>query len=91
MAQMTVGIRELKVRLSSYVKQVKGGATLIITDRGKPVGQIMPIQPSLAARIHELSQTGLVSWSGRKLEPKSPVAQLEGRKTVAEVLLENRE
>lgn len=91
MTQMTVGIRELKIRLSSYVQQVKAGATLIITERGKPVGRIVPIKPTVEAQMQALLQTGLVAWSGRKLEPKTPLAQIQGEQTVADLLLEDRE
>jgi prevent-host-death family protein len=91
MTQMTVGIRELKARLSNYVQQVKAGATLVITEHGKPVGRIVPVQPSLEVRLHELRQTGLIAWSGRKLTRRSPAARLNGQKTVADLLLEDRE
>lgn len=44
MTEMTVGIRELKARLSNYTQQVKAGATLVITERSKPVGRIVPLR-----------------------------------------------
>ena len=31
-----VGARELKTRLGTYLHRVQGGATLVITDRGRP-------------------------------------------------------
>jgi len=88
---MTVGIRELKARLSHYMQQVRAGATLVITERGKPVGRIVPVRPSVEARAQELVQAGLVAWNGRKLAPIAPVAHARGRQTVAELLLEDRE
>ena len=42
MSEIRVGIRELKTRLSEYMRKVKAGQTVIITERGKPVGQILP-------------------------------------------------
>ena len=90
MTQITVGIRELKAQLSYYVQQVKAGTTLIITERGKPVGQIVPIKPSVEAQLQELVTTGLVAWSGRKLAPLTPPAQVQGSQTVAELLLDDR-
>lgn len=90
MTQITVGIRELKAQLSHYVQQVKAGTTLVITERGKPVGQIVPIKPSLEAQMQELVQTGLVSWSGHKLATLTPPAQNQSSPTVAELLLEDR-
>jgi prevent-host-death family protein len=91
MALTTVGIRELKARLSHYLQQVKAGATVVITERGQPVGRIVPAQPSLEERMRELEQAGLVSWSGRKFAPPEPVARTRGPKTVADLLVEERE
>ena len=90
MSHLTVGIRELKRQLSRYVRQIESGATVIITLRGKPVGRIVPLKPSLEARMQEVLQTGLVAWSGRKLAPIEPVAQTQGDRTVADLLLEDR-
>lgn len=91
MTQVTVGIRDLKARLSAHLQQVKAGATLIITERGKPIGRIVPLRPSAEARVRELAQAGLVSWNGQKLAPRPPVARSRGRKMVADMLLEDRE
>ena len=91
MSHVTVGIRELKRRFSRYVHLVESGATVIITLRGKPVGRIVPLKPSLETRMQEVLQTGLVAWSGRKLAPIEPVAQTQGDRTVADLLLEDRE
>jgi prevent-host-death family protein len=91
MTQMTVGIRELKTRLSNYMRQVKSGTTLVITERGKPVGRIVPLSPSVKTRVQELAQAGLIAWSGKKLAPMTPVARTQGRRTVADLLLEDRE
>lgn len=91
MAQMTVGIRQLKGRLSYFVDQVKTGATVVITERGKPVGQIVPVPQSLEARLHQLVEAGLISWSGRRLRTEAPQAAARGSRTVAELLLEDRE
>jgi prevent-host-death family protein len=91
MNEVTVGIRELKAQLSKYMQQVKAGATLVITERGKPVGRIVPVGASVEARIQELVQVELVAWSGRKVSPIDPVARTRGKRTVADLLLEDRE
>jgi len=91
MTEMTVGIRELKARLSNYMQQVKAGATLVITERGKPVGRIVPLSPAVVAWVQELVQAGLIAWSGHKLVPMAPVVRTRGRRTVAGLLLEDRE
>ena len=91
MEQTTVGIREFKARLSRYLRQVKGGATLVITERGKPIGRIVPIVAPIEDRMQLLMEAGTVSWNGRKLAPKGPVARARGDQTVASLLLEDRE
>lgn len=68
----SVGIRELKANLSSYVDQVKAGATVTITEGGKPVGRIVPMKPSLEDKLQQLADSGALAWSGRKLEPRTP-------------------
>lgn len=91
MSETSVGIRELKAQLSAYLRQVKKGATLVITERGQPIGRIVPLQPSLEGRMEQLATAGLVSWSGRKLGLREPVAVAHGGKMVSELLLEDRE
>ncbi len=90
MKQALVGIRELKTRLSRYVQEVKTGVTVVITDRGKPVGRIIPIGSSLEDRLRPLVDSQVLSWSGRKLAPQPPVARIRGSKTVGEMLIEDR-
>lgn len=91
MSQHTVGIRQLKEQLSHYVEQVKAGATVVITERGTPVGRIVPVAPSLEIRLQQLADAQLLAWSGRKLVPREPVVRSQGTKTVADLLLEDRE
>src|SRR5687767_6687909 len=38
----TVGIRELKDRLSEYIRQVRAGESVLVTDRGEVVAEITP-------------------------------------------------
>ena len=44
MVMKTVGIADLKARLSEYLKSVRKGRTLTVLDRDTPVAQIVPIQ-----------------------------------------------
>ena len=91
MTQTTVGIRELKAHLATYVRHVKAGGMLTITERGKPIVRLVPVNASPEERTRELMRAGLITWSGRKFLPQKPVARVRGKKTVAEILLENRE
>lgn len=91
MSQVTVGIRELKAHLSSYLRQVKSGASVVITERGKPVGRIVPISPVLEVRLQDLIEAGLADWSGQRLSPMTPVAHTRGKQMVSDLLLGDRE
>jgi len=37
-----VGIRELKARLSHYLRDVQGGEVVLVTDRGRVVAEVRP-------------------------------------------------
>lgn len=89
--QKEIGIRELKARLSSYLRQVRTGETIIITDRGRPIGRIVPIMQSTHDQLEVLRSAGLVDWNGETISQIDPVAQITGKKTVAEILIEDRE
>lgn len=91
MTQMKVGVRELKARLSAYLRHVRAGGTVVITERGKPIGRIVPESPSIEAQLEALSQAGLIAWSGKKLLLAKPVARIQGIRTVADLLLEDRQ
>ncbi len=90
MTQTTVGVRELQTHLNRYLQLVKAGETIVITEQGEPIGLLVPSHLPLEARMRALIQTGLVAWSGHKLAPITPVAKVRGRRTVADLLLEDR-
>lgn len=91
MSSTTVGVRELKAHLSAYLRRVKGGTTVVITDRGKPVGRIVPERASLEVRLEDLMQAGVIAWSGKRLAAAPPLARSRGPRTVSALLLEDRE
>ena len=43
MSNNLVGARELKARLGSYLRRVRQGQTLVVTDRGQPVAELRPL------------------------------------------------
>jgi len=69
MQSKTVGVREAKINLSKLLKNVQKGKEIIITDRGKPVGKIVPVPVnslSLAERINELERQGWIEPRKKK-------------------------
>lgn len=60
----TIGIRELKNRLSEVMRAVKGGAHVLVTDRGTVVAELMPpgratADPNLPIGLARLAQRGV--------------------------------
>jgi hypothetical protein len=45
----------------------------------------------LRERVEALRKTGMIAWSGRRLRPAKAVGKVEGEKTVADLVIENRE
>ena len=39
-----IGSRELKTRLGAYLRQVRDGATILVTDRGEPIAELRPLR-----------------------------------------------
>jgi prevent-host-death family protein len=78
--KQTVGSRELKTRLGSYLERVRRGETLIVTDRGEPVAELRPIEvPEDAAEAawQRMEAAGLVTRPKRRrrraLHPFEPL------------------
>ncbi len=91
MKERRMGIRELKSKLSQCVREVKMGATIIVTDRGRRVARIVQEADSLAERIDTLRNAGAIQWSGRRLGRAKPAARVRDKRTVAAIVVENRE
>ncbi|HEX7327395.1 MAG TPA: type II toxin-antitoxin system prevent-host-death family antitoxin [Casimicrobiaceae bacterium] len=91
MKPTVVSIRELKSQLSRYLRLTKAGETVEITDRGIPIGRIVPNSTPVVDRVTAIAQSGLLAWNQRKLGRRMPSARVRGKKTVAELLVEDRE
>ena len=90
MSERMVGIRELKSRLSECVRDVKRGATIVVTEHGRRVARMVPETASLDERLAALKHAGAILWSGRRLRGTRPDVRPRGRRTVADILVENR-
>jgi prevent-host-death family protein len=91
MTQVTVGIRDLKAQLSEYLRQVKAGETVIITEHGRPIGRIIPEPGSPEELIQRLIDRGELLWSGEPLPPIEPVGDNIGKTLVSDIISELRE
>lgn len=85
----TVGIRELRASLSRYLKRVRRGDIIDVTDHGEVVARIIPA--AVPENIAELLASGRATWSGKRFTaPDSPVRLKRGAPTVAEAISEDR-
>ena len=92
----TVGLRELKNRLSSYIRDVRSGDSVLVTDRGEVVAELVApgqgtAHESVPAGLAALAKTGRVTLGGSNdssLYPKLP--RLLKRHRAAELLDEER-
>jgi antitoxin (DNA-binding transcriptional repressor) of toxin-antitoxin stability system len=91
MKQRRIGIRQLKSTLSRCLHDVKRGATIVVTDRGRGVARIVQEADSLAERVDTLRNAGSIEWSGRRLNASKPLARVRGTRTVSAIMVENRE
>ena len=85
-----VGIRELKNRLSQYLKRVRAGERLVVTERGKPVAIISPPSVTRAdQRIEAMLREGVARWEGGKPRGARRPPRVKGP-SVAQAVIEDR-
>ena len=92
----TVGVRELKNRLSEYLRQVRAGEGVLVTDRGEVVAELTPpghgaTDSSVPPGILALAKRGLATLGASgdaALYPAIP--RTRRRHTAAQLLDEER-
>lgn len=90
MATLTseVGIRELKNGLSKYIDRVRTGEEIIVTDRGRPVAKLSPLDAS-DDRLAELVATGVVRAPTSRSRHQ-PGRRIKSKGTVSDLVAEQR-
>ena len=92
----TVGLRELKNRLSEYVREVRAGESVLVTDRGEVVAELLPPGQGMSERgvplgllaLARRGQITLGTTNDPALYPKLP--RILKRLTAAQLLDEER-
>jgi prevent-host-death family protein len=86
----TIGIRELRDHLSEYLRRVREGELVVITDRGKPVGEIRPADVGGSVeRARLLTRQGRARWDGGKPKGLGRAPRVRGG-LVSDAVLEDR-
>lgn len=88
---MTVGIRELRNKLSLYLKQVEEGKRIEITNRGEVIALLIPAKKrkKIDKELIALIEEGLVSWAGGKPQGASQPVKGRGR-PLSQIVIEDR-
>lgn len=87
----TVGIRELKANLSRHMKRVRGGARLVVTERGRAIASIQPIQSDDSIEwVHAFVAAGRARWSGGKPHGATRPAPIAAERAVSDAVIEDR-
>lgn len=90
-----VGSRKFKNRLGYYLRRVRKGETLLITDRGQPVAKVEPVDSSarrplsLEERLRQLEAEGHLRLATRPPADFKPV-RARG-KPASRMIIEDRD
>jgi len=94
-----IGISEAKNRLSALIDSLKGGTSVLIVDRGRPVARLEPVasghEPDEDGRLSRLIRDGVVRPARMAPSPalftEAPPRPKGGASIVAAVIAERRE
>jgi len=92
----TVGVKELKNRLTYYLRQAKNGEEVIVTERDTPIALIQRIEAvtepvSLEARLAKAAAEGFITLPTRKLRSRVQRVAAKGRTSLAQTIIKDRE
>ena len=87
----TIGIRELKAHLSRHLKRVRSGVRLTVTERGRSIATISPVEaPVDVDWAHRLVADGRARWNGGKPSGSARTGTTTGTRTVSNAVIEDR-
>jgi antitoxin (DNA-binding transcriptional repressor) of toxin-antitoxin stability system len=87
-----VGTKELKNRLSFYLRKVRNGDTVLVTDRRVVVAELRRVvrpRDADAAVLDEMAQEGLLSRGTGRYRKARPL-RLKGGVLLSDAVLEDR-
>jgi prevent-host-death family protein len=85
-----VGIKALKDHLSEVLRRARQGERIVVTDRGRPVAVLGPVEEGAEARLAwGLVRAGAATWGGGKPKGSGHPPKVRG-KTASEMVLEDR-
>jgi prevent-host-death family protein len=82
-----VGSRELKTHLGQYLRRVRGGETILVTDRSEPVAELRPLTMSkdpTTVSLRLLAAAGTVTLgTAGAVAPFTPMVARSGKAAAA--------
>ena len=89
-----VGSREFKNRLGRYLRAVRKGQTLLITDRGKPVARVSPLDQNGDSELTFGELLKKLEAEGKIRLPKRPLGRFRAvpsrGKPASQMIIEDR-
>jgi prevent-host-death family protein len=88
----TIGVRELRQNASRYLRLVKAGERVAVTDRGELIAYLIPAHEKPVSIIDQLIAAGQYRpAAGSLADVLDPIELPPGSKTASEVLQEMRD
>ena len=92
----SIGVRELRQNASKYLRLVEAGETIEVTDRGRPVAKLTPLEkPNPKTRAEEIIEAltgrGLLTPGKEPWPPPPPRPPKPGVPLPSEILQEMRD
>ncbi|MBN2072973.1 MAG: type II toxin-antitoxin system prevent-host-death family antitoxin [Actinobacteria bacterium] len=87
---LRVGIRELKNKLSDYIRKIDKGETIVITYHNKDIAMIEPIEPFGYKEIYSLIKEKTVSWEGSKPANINEPVKTKKAKMISDIISGDR-
>lgn len=86
---ITVGIRQAKNRLSEFLRKVRAGERVVITERGKPIAEITKPRGAGDERLEAMVRDGEAIWGGGKPKGSKKPAKVKGA-SMSDAVIEDR-
>lgn len=90
----SVSVRDLKNQLSAYLRRVKSGTRLVVTDRGRPIAELGPVSNeklSSEEHLRKMAEAGeIIPPHGKGFSDFKPIA-IKGAPLSQTILEERRE
>jgi prevent-host-death family protein len=87
-ASIEVGVRELKNNLSRYLERVRAGDQVVVTDHGRPVARLTPVDVG-TDRLATLVAAGVVQAPADPTRHR-PARRVRTKATISDLVREQR-